>query len=484
MFSNVLIIYPTQLFPLEYILKYFEVGKENIILLVEDEYFFTRLPFCKMKLVLHRASMKNYFKELPHNKIYIEYTENIKDYLKEVKGNNIYYFDLIEKNLEIPKYGKSQKLPSPYFINDVSEKLLHQSEFYKIQRKKLNILMEGDNPIGNKWSYDTENRGKFSKDYIENAPVVSKDIEEALKYVLEKFPDNYGECNAKDFIYPINRKDALTMLNKFVKEKLEYFGKYQDSISGKITFGYHSLLSSSLNIGLLIPSDIITEFLKAPASVPISSLEGYIRQVIGWREYCYYTYKNYSDTLESSSLFKGTGKIPDKIWLGETQIPMVDDTIKKVSQYGYSHHIERLMIMGNFFILIGLSPVEMYKWFSIMYIDAYDVFMIPNVFGMLCYGKLDKIHMMHHPYLSNSNYILKMSDYKGQNEVVLGSEVYKWTEIYDALYWKCISDYTVEFKKIYYTAYAVSRWNKFDKNKQDNFLNLAKKYLKWFYSKN
>jgi len=190
-------------------------------------------------------------------------------------------------------------------------------------------------------------------------------------------------------------------------------------------------------------------------------------------------------TLETTSIYKSnTYSISKHIWNCSTQIPPIDNILKNVSSNAYSHHIERLMGIGNFLVLIETNPKEIYKWFQTMYIDAYDVFMIPNVYGMLCYGKLNEnSHMMTRPYFASSNYLIKMSDYKSDLCVKIDNQLYKWDKIMDALYWYHIFKYSEEFKKIYATSSGVARWKKFDSNKKKNIIELAKKYIKWIHNK-
>ncbi len=213
----------------------------------------------------------------------------------------------------------------------------------------------------------------------------------------------------------------------------------------------------------------------------IASKEGFIRQVIGWREYCYFVYDKYYHTLVKESIYeKNKHNIPKKVWEGKTLIPIIDNIILTVNTYAYSHHIERLMGIGNFLLLIGVHPDEIYKWFQTMYIDAYDVFMIPNVYGMLLYSMAGKSRMMTRPYFCSSNYLMKMSDYKS-SEITFGNTTCRWDEVFDALYYNLISNYSDIYSKIYASASSVSRWKSFDSKKKNEYLGLSKKYIEWIH---
>lgn len=522
--SNILLIlFPSQLFESKYIKKIFKYTEDNIkinsthICLWEHPYFFTKYPFHKIKLIFHRASMKKYFDDIKvneYNKIYLETSDEINILNKYIKSNQIdqiRFFNPIEKELltiimtnKIINQVEKLVFPSPYFFNStnfdknkiINDKLggLRHDLFYKFQRIDYNIMIKKSDdkfiPIGDKWSFDTENRSPFEKSQ-EEPPILkfkSKKrndyLEESVKYVEKNFSSHYGSSDLNNFIYPIDRKESLEWLDYFISHKLDKFGKYEDALNSKIKFGFHSVLSPLTNIGLITPIDIIDKIKGYKKN--IASKEGFIRQLIGWREYCYFTYDLYSKNLEKNTLYNNNKYyIPKNIWKCSTQIPPIDNILKNVSSNGYSHHIERLMGIGNFLVLIEINPKEIYKWFQTMYIDAYDVFMIPNVYGMLCYGKLnDKSHMMTRPYFASSNYLMKMSDYKSEKCVKINNEIYKWDEIMDSLYWYHIYKYSTEFKKIYATSSGVARWEKFELNKKKSIINLAKKYIEWIHKKN
>jgi deoxyribodipyrimidine photolyase-related protein len=460
--------------------------------------------------------MKRYYdmiNDSKYSKIYIQSLDNVNKLDKYIKSKNIdqiRFFNPIEKELvklimENKIINQVEKLvfPSPYFLNstnyDINKNILNElgglrhDLFYKAQRIKYNIMVKksGDkySPEGSKWSFDTENRDKFEKSQTEPPILKFKSkkrkeyLVEAKKYIDTNFSTHYGESDLANFIYPIDREESIEWLKYFVSHKLDNFGKYEDAMSSKIKFGFHSVLSPLTNVGLITPQDIINYVRGYKKN--IASKEGFIRQVIGWREYCYFTYDLFGTNLKTNTIYESNKyAISKHIWNCSTQIPPIDNILKNVSSNAYSHHIERLMGIGNFLILIETNPKEIYNWFQTMYIDAYDVFMIPNVYGMLCYGSLnEKSHMMTRPYFASSNYIMKMSDYKSETCVKIANDTYKWDEIFNALYWYHIYKYSNEFKKIYATASGVSRWKKFNSGKKKSIISLAKKYIEWIHKK-
>ncbi len=530
MSNSLLILFPTQLFDFKYIKKILEYtdeetpkSKNSHVILWEHDHFFNDFPYHKMKLAFGRATFQSYYDKLIENKSLnlksVEYVESvdknpsqtINKLIKKNKIDRVMFFNPIEKKLlDLIDSGKILTkinieydiFPSPYFLNsldpntntEIQESMgsTRHDIFYKIQRIKYNIMVKksGDKyiPDGSKWSFDRENRDKFEKDQ-EEPPILQfksktrKDyIEEAIEYVEKNYKKNYGTCNYDDFIYPIDHEEASKWLEQFVKTKLDNFGKYEDALSSKIKFGYHSVTSCLTNVGLLSPKQILSKISAYKKN--IASKEGFIRQLIGWREYCYFTYDKYYSNLVSTSIYvHNKNKIPKKVWEGKTLMPVIDNIIKNVNTYAYSHHIERLMGIGNFLLLIGTSPDQIYFWFQSMYIDAYDVFMVPNVYGMLLYAKTDdKNRMMTRPYFCSSNYLMKMSDFKS-SEITFGDVTCKWDEVFDALYYNLIDTYSDVYEKIYATASSVSRWKKFNSKRKTELKSLAKSYLDWIKDK-
>ena len=462
--TKIFIILPTQLFHS----NNSNLDEMDIIYLIEEPYYFTSKPFHKQKLMLHRASMKYYYDYLNSNsklnlkdKIkYIEFDEFSK--IKKRKDDEFYMYDPIDNEM-IEKYSKLFKIKfhhSPSFLETREEldeyrnkftnkkNYYHDRSFYRWQRKRLNLLMEDDKtPVGNSWSFDKENRNKFDKDYKEDKIKTYDNnyLREARTYVKKNFNDNFG--NIDNFYYPITSEEVANHLNNFIKNRLETFGKYQDGISQKVVFGSHSVLSPLLNIGLITPDIIIKKIIEyyknhKSSSLSLSTVEAFIRQLIGWRSYVRFIYIYHGKEMMSMNYLNHTNKIPEN-WYDKnsnTDLIIVDDMIKKVHEYAYLHHIERLMIMGNIGLLLQINPKELYEWFMICFIDAYEWVMVANVFGMSQYSlNTSNISMMTRPYFSSSNYIKKMSDYKNK----------QMFDVWDKLYWNLLKTHREKFKKIY-----------------------------------
>ena len=488
--NKIFVIFPTQLF------KDLEPLKDaNEIFLVEEPIYFTRYKFHKLKLAFHRASMKSYLDLLKDKKFKVSYYEFNDDYLKDLKKSDVLFYDPVDHDLMKKMNGGAKKhgykidlLETPAFITSYEDleiynkkqtgkKFTHDSSFYRWQRNRLDILT----PIGSKYklSYDDENRVAFpdkEKDVFNPRDLKSKYVEEAKRYVSKHFKDNWGSLD--NFIYPIDHQGAHKWLLDFIKNRFKLFGKYEDAIHSDINFGYHSVLSPLLNIGLLTDQDILDEVLPLKSKIPINSFEGFIRQIIGWKQSMRYLYEFHFDKFNNKNFLYHNNKISRKFWDGNTGIPPIDNCIKKIQDIGYLHHIERLMVMGQFFLITMVKPDDVFDWYiSLVSIDAYQWVMTPNIYGMIMYA--DGGFMMSRPYFSSSAYIKKMSNYKKDESVVKlkdGNE-YKWYDIWDALYYNFIDKHYTVLKKIYATARNTYHWDNKDKEEKNRLLKLAKLYL-------
>jgi deoxyribodipyrimidine photolyase-related protein len=429
------------------------------IVLFEDPLFFgdPRYPmrFHKQKLWLHRASMAHYraaLEEMGHDVTVHGYERDagsIRMLLGNLKGNGIDAVvaadpvdfiagrrlheaaDSLEMGLDL--------LPSLGWINtreqneDWSEgrKRWFMAEYYKAQRRRLDILMNGDEPVGGKWSFDEDNRKKVPKklyDEIPALPGVEHDEidEQARKSVEDDFPDAPGSIDT--LIYPTRHEQARDWFQAFLKERFERFGDYEDAIVAGQSWLWHAVLTPMLNIGLLTPDYVVRETLDYAGSndIPINALEGFIRQVIGWREFMRATYEALGVDMRTSNHWKHKRKIPASFYDGTTGIEPIDDTIQRILETGYCHHIERLMVLGGFMFLCEFDPDEVYRWFMEMFVDSYDWVMVPNVYAMSQHADGGLITTK--PYFSGSNYIRKMSDWKDGD----------WADTWDGLYWRFI----------------------------------------------
>ena len=476
--NAVSLVFPHQLFQ--------DPGLPGPVFLVEEFLFFRQYKFHKQKLVFHRASMKAYEKYLREQGYEVQYIESadplsdVRRLIPELKNRgseSIAAFDVCDYWLEkrIRQGGLPAEFrPSPMFLNTREEldayfrnkKRYFQTDFYIEQRKRREILLENGQPLGGKWTYDAENRLKYPKG--KQAPRVETLAEnefyrEAKAYVQQHFPDNYGAIEP-GIVYPVTFEEAGRWLDDFLDRRFLEFGDYEDAIVVGESILHHSLLTPMLNVGLLTPARVLEKALER--EVPLNSLEGFVRQILGWREFIRAIYQREGARQRTANFWGFTRKIPPSFYDGTTGIAPVDQTIKKLLQTGYSHHIERLMVLGNFMLLCEFDPDEVHRWFMEMYIDAYDWVMVPNVYGMSQFA--DGGLMCTKPYISGSNYLFKMSDYpKGE----------PWAEVWDALFWRFMHVHRDFFLKNPRLGMLVRTFDKMPEEKRERLLKTAEDYL-------
>ena len=416
------LILPNTLFDKKYLDKSFDY------ILWEHPHYFKTYKYNQKKLLLHHGSMKYYFDYLKKNNF------KVKEYVnfdKKIKLNEPYkLFDPID-DIKLP--GKYEILESPNFLmsNAIFDKYRKKTKnfrfynFYMFGKKELNIIPTIK-------SKDKQNRKKLPKNIklpkLPSNKSDSKYIDIGKKYVDKNFSKNYG--NSDNFLFPLTHSTANKWLDDFIDKKFKKFGDYQDAIvktdedsknaESDKNFLFHSILSTSINIGLLNPSEIIEKIMKIKSKIPINSFEGYVRQLF-WREYQRYCYIYLN--FNRKNYFNNKKKLTKKWYDGTLNIPPVDDAIVAGFETGYLHHILRLMVVGNFMNLSQISPNEGFKWFMEFACDSYLWVMNQNVLDMVFF--VTGGETMRKPYASSSNYILKMSDYKK------GDWSETWNELYE-----------------------------------------------------
>lgn len=489
---SLLIILPNQLFPIEWIKKISIKNNIKYIALIEEPRYFTDFKFHKTKLIYHVASMLNYkdqlitekfivyyYKCIKYKNIYNEVYEKINDDIKTPfyyfnptdhklfnkfknllnNGNMLENLNFLITTKELSSFNNNNNKNDNNNIKTINGKYSFE-KFYIYQRKKLNILLtQKKQPIKGKWSFDQFNRKKIPKDIVSKIPnslqKLTTDSELYYKKAIKYIDKHFGRTNYGDYFckYPISTKAAIKHLKKFIKERLYNFGLYQDAINNDKPFLFHSVISPMMNIGIL-PDKLVLSILMQKIKnkkVPLNSLEGFIRQIIGWRNYVYTIYM-LEPKLYEMNYFNHTGKIGNKYWgIKPINIKPIDESIAKIVKYSYVHHIERLMILGNWFLLNRKDPKEVHRIFMEWTIDAYDWVMTPNIMGMSQFADGGTI-MMKRIYISSSNYIKEMSTTENNDN--------NWNEIWDLLYYKFINDNKKILLKNYITARMVNNWNK------------------------
>ena len=481
------LIFPNQLFENSDLLQ-----ASKRIILVEEYLFFKHFNFHKQKILFHRMSMKyyeNYLRE-HYNTEYIDSIKIesdvrilVKNLSSEIKKINVYdpNDNWLNKRLKNACRKKAIELRlfknplfllgneelNPFFRSD--KKKFFQTSFYKNQRQEMGLLMQHGSPEGGEWTYDKYNREKYPKGKQTpkiKRPAESTYFEEALIYVEKNYPDNCGELPNKPN-YPHDFESSKKWFREFLKTRFEEFGTYEDALLKNETKLHHSLLSPLMNVGLLDPNYVVqisVDYAKKH-NIPINSTEGFIRQIIGWREFIRGVYITKGTEERSKNFWNFSRKMPASFYNGSTGIEPFDDSVKKITKTGYIHHIERLMIIGNLMLLCEIDPDEVYRWFMELSIDSYDWVMVPNVYGMSQFSDGGLVSTK--PYISGSSYILKMSDYKKAD----------WCLIWDALFWNFINNHKEFFKKNPRMRMLVSSFEKMDTEKKKRLLETSASFI-------
>jgi deoxyribodipyrimidine photolyase-related protein len=464
--------------------------KNSKVFLVEEEHYFNRsakkhgsMRFNILKPVYHRATMRSYYDLLISKKIDCVYIDIKKDWTKIVKSyvdkteTQLNFYDPVDRYVEKiidSNFESYDIINTPRFIlttedMETYQGAIRQTSFYGWIRKFKNILMDASDPnnqvpVGGKLTYDIDNRKKpyqGIEDDVDdhNTFTNNKYVVDAFKYVKNTFKNSdfrlwglgmndVDNLSDADIIlkFPIDRKGSLVRLKHFIKDNLFRFGDYQDVMISdeENSFVFHSALSPMMNVGLLTPSEVVTTVLdcfndlrQTDQKKKINDVEGFIRQILGWREFTRYMYQHHSDKYLDKNHFNARKRLTNEWYNGTTGIVPIDLCIKKAFRFGYLHHIERLMVISNYMTLAGILPSQMYRWFTEFSLDSYDWVMEYNIYCMASYS--DGGQFTSKPYISTSKYILNMSNFAPDHY---------WTDIWDNMFWSFLNKHKSKIKKI------------------------------------
>ena len=492
MSKEAFIVLGNQLFPLNHIQDF----KSCHFFMAEDYDLCTYFKFHKHKLIFYLSAMREYkdaliknkykctYCKLDGQKINHKYEDKLELFINKNKIKKLKIFEIPDsffrnrivnfckkKNIDLeiiqsPMFMSDRALLKEYFEKNKKPFLIN---FYKLQRINQNILIKYNLPTGGKWSFDEDNRKKLPKN-IQIPPIKlpseNKNIKDVKILIDEKFKKHPG--NISGFLIPTNRETALNWLQSFFKDRFKNFGDYEDALTTESNLVFHSLLSPLLNIGLLVPSEVIQEALKyhKKNKIPLNSFEGFIRQILGWREFIKGTYDKYENQMVKGNFWNHKRKLTSSWYTGTTGIDPLDHFIKEVNACGYTHHIPRLMVISNIMNLAGIHPKEIYRWFMEMFVDSSDWVMVPNVFSMGTFS--DGGIFATKPYICGSNYILKMSNFKKG----------EWCDIVDGLYWSFIERNMSEIKKNYRMSMMANAYKKISEERKKTIFTKANKFIK------
>ena len=358
-------------------------------------------------------------------------------------------------------------------------KALRMEYFYREMRRKTGLMMEGDQPAGDKWNYDHENRKPAPEDVTYDGPMwfePDEVVEEVLELVEDRFSDHFGDL--RPFGFATTREQALQALSHFVKNALPKFGDYQDAMLEDHKFLYHAIVSPYINLGLLGPLEVCQAVEKAwkDGDAPINAAEGFIRQIIGWREYVRGIYFLEGPDYAERNVLKQSRDLPDFYWGAETKMNCVAHAVAQTREEAYAHHIQRLMVTGNFALLAGVDPHQVHEWYLAVYADAYEWVEAPNVVGMSQFA--DGGIIASKPYVSSGSYINRMSDYCKGCDYSVSKKTGEGACPFNLLYWHFLDRHRDRFESNGRMGQMYSTWDRMDKKRRDTVLEEAEDWLK------
>ncbi len=504
--KTLVVILGNQLFPFAHIKPH----RNCRFFMAEDFGLCTYVRHHKQKIALFLAAMRSYRDELIGHGCKLHYEQfpvngprsdgrSYEDKLRiHLKGKNIARLvlwevedKLFERRLQAFANEQDlelQILTSPMFLTSrrcfeswLGDNRPYMANFYKWQRQRLGLLIDDDgDPVGGQWSYDHDNRRRLPKSQdIPRQPraKVTDHVGDAIKLVQRHFPEHPGELSEDAWWLPTTRRQALGWLREFLKERFECFGAFEDALSTRGPVLFHSVLTPALNMGLITPHEVLEHAIEFAESndIPINSLEGFVRQICGWREFVRGIYQHLGEEQERSNFFGHTRKLTSAWYDATTGLLPLDDVIRKAQRFGWAHHIERLMVTGNLMTLCEIAPSDAYRWFMEMFVDSSDWVMVPNVYGMGIFA--DGGIFATKPYICGSNYIFKMSDYSKQSAELLEGSKPPWWDILDGLYWRFIDRNRTYFKGQARMATAVSTLDRMKKDRRESIFTAAESFL-------
>ena len=460
------------------------------------------------KVVAFFQAMRLFANELnqnDHQVIYLQldstdnkqsFTENIRWICEKYKLEKIEYQlpDEYRVDQELKLLSDELKLPvkevdSEHFYTSRTEfaeffagkKQFLMESFYRYMRKKHNVLMIAGQPEGEKWNFDSDNRKKIPANHTIIQPFLfHRDVSEIVGMIQNQGVETIGEIQEKQFFWPVTRIESLELLTFFIENCLPYFGTFQDAMTTDAWSVYHSRISYAMNVKLLSPKEVVDAVIQAyrsnEHSIALNQVEGFVRQVIGWREYMRGIYWMHMPDYASLNYFNHKNKLPDWYWTGETNMKCLSHSIKQSLKFAYAHHIQRLMVTGNFALLLGIHPDEVDSWYLGIYIDALDWVEITNTRGMSQFADGGIVGTK--PYVSSANYIDKMSSYCGKCHYNSKQKVGDKACPFNSLYWHFYARNEYLLRKNPRIGMMYVTWDKMQPEVKTVLLNQAEYYLK------
>ncbi|WP_136687825.1 cryptochrome/photolyase family protein [Halorhabdus amylolytica] len=468
------------------------------VLLIEAYAFAERLPYHPHKLTLVFSAMRHFRDELRDEgrdvhyyqvetfgdgleAHFVDYSEDDLTIMRPAGGRTDRLRELVEK-----RGGSLDVVANPLFccsseqfddwVDGRNVDTYRHEDFYRHMRRETGILMDDGDPVGGEWNYDEDNRETPPDDWEPPDPPAFEPDEttrEVDEWVADRFDGDYDEppyggswADPDPFRWPVTREQALEVLADFCRNRFTAFGPYQDAMRRESWAMSHSLLSTSLNLGLLHPAEVIDRAIDTyeNGNAPLNSVEGFVRQVLGWREFMRHVYRRERDTFAEANQLAATEPLPEFFWTGETDMACLGDVIDGVRRRGYAHHIERLMVLSNFATTFGVDPRALNQWFHVAFIDAYHWVTTPNVVGM---GTFASDVLSTKPYVASSNYVDRMSDYCGSCPYHKTKTIGENACPFNALYWDFLGRNEAHLRSNHRMGLIYSHWDDKDETERE-----------------
>lgn len=416
-----------------------DLGPDSVVLMVEVTDEGRYVPHHKQKIVLILSAMRHFAAELRARGVVVDFVTlddpgNTHSFTGEVQRAVARHgavsvvvtepgewrvWEMMRAWGDILRLPVEMRADTRFFCSlDDFAALAHARKaermeyFYREMRRRTGILMDGGAPVGGQWNYDSDNRNPLPKGTRLPARlrfVPDTVTREVMDLVAQRFPDTFGDL--EPFGWPVTRTDALAALDEFIALALPKFGDVQDAMKAGEDFMYHSLLSPALNTGLLTPREVCAraEAAYADGTAPLNAVEGFIRQILGWRDFVRGIYWHLMPDYAATNALEADRPLPDLYWTGDTKMRCMAQVVDQTRRTGYAHHIQRLMVTGNFALLAGLAPAQVEEWYLAVYVDAFDWVELPNTHGMVLHADGGRIGSK--PYAASGAYINRMSDY-------------------------------------------------------------------------
>jgi len=439
------------------------------VLLVESTAFADRRPYHPHKLTLLFAAMRQFRDDLRDRGVTVDYRQTrtfgdaLDEYFEEHPGDDLTMprpaahgaEDRLQA-LARERGGSLSFVANPTFVltpaefdewadqRDTTDPDSYRLErFYRWLRRETGVLMDGNTPAGGEWNYDEQNRETPPADWEAPSPPVfnpdetTRRVEEWVTSTFETFVD--GD-DAAAFRWPVTRAQALTALKQFVENRFAEFGPYQDAMVDGEWATTHSLLSAAVNLGLLRPMELVERAERAyrEGNAPINSVEGFVRQILGWREFMRHVYRRSMPGMADANQLDQTESLPPAYWTGDTDMHCLSEAVGHVNEHGYAHHIERLMVLSNFALVYGADPGELNEWFHQGFVDAFHWVTTPNVVGM---GSFGTDVLSSKPYASSGSYVNRMSDYCSSCPYAVSRDTGEGACPFNSLYWTFLREH-------------------------------------------